>query len=157
MVPTNSYCVILISDCLKMDRSFLTLQEMVRWLGVSLFEIWLQCAAIFVFSILLTIRIETGFAISWWWIFSPLFIACSMQGYFTIIAFIRQYFEEETFKIAASRALLVGMMVSLQVTFEVLLCLTASGEKPQEGYALTFCPIYVVMSILVVKACLLYS
>lgn len=140
-----------------MDRSFLTLAELVRWLGISLFEIWLQLVSLFCFTILLTIRVETEYAISWWWVFSPLLIGCSLQGYFTVIAFIRQYFEEETLKFAASRALLSGMMISLIVTFEVLLCLTAAGSKPMESYGLMFCPVFVVMSLLLVKACMLYS
>src|SRR5688500_16779028 len=106
--------------------SLITVPELCRWLGTSVFELWMQAFAFLIFSVLLVLKIELPSAesISWWAVFSPLLIACGFHAYFTLIVFIRQYFEDGSVRTAATRALMLGAVVALLVTFEVLICLS---------------------------------
>lgn len=138
--------------------SLISIPELCRWLGTTVFELWMQALAFLIFSVLLVVKIEASFAesISWWAVFSPLLIACGFHAYFTMIVFIRQYFEDGNVRSAATRALLLGAVVALLVTFEILICFTAQHVSPGAELAVTFCPIYVIMALLLVKACMLH-
>lgn len=138
--------------------SLISIPEICRWLGTTVFELWMQALAFLIFSVLFVLKMETSFshAISWWAVFSPLMVACGFHAYFTLIVFIRQYFEDGNVRSAATRALLLGAVVALLVTFEILLCLSADQRGQQADYAVTFCPIYVIMALLLVKACMLH-
>ena len=80
--------------------------ELLRWLGVSVFEIWVWLLSLLVFSVLLTLKVEgvLSASTSWFLVFSPLFISDLINSYFCIIVFIRQYLYQE-FKNAPLRAL----------------------------------------------------
>ena len=82
-------------------------KELLRWLGVSVFEIWIWLVSLTVFSVLLTLKLENYLLppnLSWFVVFSPLFICDGLNAYFCIIVFIRQYLDRE-FRNALLRAL----------------------------------------------------
>ena len=82
-------------------------KELLRWLGVSVFEIWIWLISLTVFSVLLVLKVE-GYllpqGLSWFIVFSPLFICDGLNAYFCIIVFIRQYLDRE-FRNALLRAM----------------------------------------------------
>jgi hypothetical protein len=70
--------------------------ELLRWLGVSVFEIWIWLVSLLVFSVLLTLKVEDVLSSSsWFLVFAPLFISDGINAYFCIIVFIRQYLYQE--------------------------------------------------------------
>ena len=95
-------------------------KELLRWLGVSVFEIWVWLLSLTIFSVLLVLKVRiknswkcscicffshfktTTFQVeeqllpsetSWFIVFSPLFICDGLNAYFCIIVFIRQYLD----------------------------------------------------------------
>ena len=75
---------------------FFTLKELLRWLGVTIFEIFVAFSCFAVFTILLVLKLESSGPLreaSWWWIFAPLFISDAVNTYFCVIIFIRMQVE----------------------------------------------------------------
>lgn len=82
---------------------FFTLRELLRWLGVTVFELLVALVCFGVFSVLLVFKVEgdefsgaVAAALtqtSWWWIFSPLFVSDAVNAYFCVIVFIRMHIE----------------------------------------------------------------
>jgi len=79
---------------------FFTLRELLRWLGVTVFELLALLVCLAVFTVLLVLKVEgedvsvqTFTETSWWWIFSPLFVCDAVNAYFCIIVFIRMHVE----------------------------------------------------------------
>ncbi len=75
---------------------FFTLKELLRWLGVTVFEIFVAFVCFLVFTVLLTLKLVDGGPLeetSWWWVYSPLFVSDAVNTYFCVIIFIRMQVE----------------------------------------------------------------
>ena len=74
---------------------FFQLRELLRWLGLTVFEIWVALVSFTVFTVLLTLKAENlvGENLTWWIVFSPLFVSDAFNAYFCVIVFIRMYLE----------------------------------------------------------------
>jgi ribonuclease P/MRP protein subunit RPP20 len=74
---------------------FFQLKELLRWLGLTVFEIWIALVCFTIFTVLLTLKIENivGDSLTWWIVFTPLFVSDALNAYFCVIVFIRMYLE----------------------------------------------------------------
>ncbi|RZF35759.1 hypothetical protein LSTR_LSTR012057 [Laodelphax striatellus] len=73
---------------------FFSLRELIQWLGLTLFEIWIDLIAILIFTVLMAIKLEEqDTSLTWWIVFAPLFTADAMNAYFCTIVLIRMYLE----------------------------------------------------------------
>ncbi|VDP24919.1 unnamed protein product [Soboliphyme baturini] len=124
--------------------------------GISVFELFMHALSLLIFTILLTAKLEAYSKLSWWLVFSPLFVACFFNAYFSLIVFLRQYFEERSLKPAATRSLWVGVLILLLVTFEVLVCASLNDRDGSYSYGAVFCPVYIIMGLLLLKACVMH-
>ena len=84
---------------------FFQLKEVLRWLGLTVFEILTALVCFLIFTVLVTLKVEgflapssSGDAWSWWVIFSPLFISDALNTYFCVIVLIRMYIEVRALK-----------------------------------------------------------
>ncbi|EYC13645.1 hypothetical protein Y032_0043g834 [Ancylostoma ceylanicum] len=75
-----------------------SLSELIYWTGLTLFELWLHATSLFIFLIILPLKIHQVYVMSYWLVFSPLFIASSFNSYFVFIIFVRSVFEYKDFK-----------------------------------------------------------
>ncbi|CDW57585.1 hypothetical protein TTRE_0000587701 [Trichuris trichiura] len=132
----------------------LSLTETIRLLGVTVFELWMQLAGALIFSVLLVLKMELGLPWSWCTVFSPLFVVSVLNTFFTLIVFLRQYFGEESVKLAAFRLITVGLLVGLTVTTEMVICLRLEFGSSL-SHAVTLCPVYVLLFVLLFRSCLL--
>ena len=90
---------------------FFQLDELLRWLGLTVFEIWIALVCFIAFTVLLTLKVEGIFGesdsnliepkidqsnhdllstdsrsnVSWWIVFSPLFISDALNAYFCVM------------------------------------------------------------------------
>ncbi|XP_029344172.1 transmembrane protein 203 isoform X2 [Acyrthosiphon pisum] len=96
------------------------LQELVRWLGLTVFEMLVHLIALLVFTVFLALRLDdVAFASTIpgsydiWIVFSPLFVADALCTYFNIIVLIRLYIEghikEAVTRTKTSRAFKSGL------------------------------------------------
>merc|ERR1712029_1230633 len=101
------------------------LKEFLSWLGLTVFELWTFATCFLVFSVLLTLKTitETDYwpEVSWWTVFTPLFVSDAFNTYFCIIVFIRQYLKQ-TYKAAFSRFSWSITTLALLFAFKYLLC-----------------------------------
>ena len=130
---------------------FFTLEELVKWLGVTVFEIWLNLATLLVFTVLLTLKLEEALTTSWWNVFVPLFLADGLNAYFCTIVFIRMYREGEIKKAGVRLASSVVCLVCLFV-FKLLFCQKLNNPKTL-SYSEVFASLFVALQILMVRAC----
>ncbi|KAL8625896.1 hypothetical protein ACOMHN_012488 [Nucella lapillus] len=130
---------------------FFTLQEIVRWLGLTAFELWLNLMCVLVFSILAVFKYEGAFEVSWWFVFIPLFACDGLGAYFCVIVFIRQHMDFG-FKVACLRALSSALMIVLMFLFKLLLCQRLSRER-DTSMSEVMGPLFVLLQIVMVKAC----
>ncbi|KAI1708803.1 transmembrane protein [Ditylenchus destructor] len=106
----------------------LTIAEVSRWTGVSVFEIALHLVAIFLTSIALLLKWHTLFGLSFWHVFAPLFTASALNCYFLFIVFVRSVISDKQLKrafLSNSFNFLRVIMISI---FEVLLCHKIEGD-----------------------------
>ncbi|BET00658.1 Transmembrane Fragile-X-F protein [Nesidiocoris tenuis] len=131
---------------------FFSLNELLSWLGLSLFELWLNLVSLCVFSILLAL--PSSSPSSWWITFSPLFVADALNAYFSTIVLIRMYLEA-LYKVAFFRALWSFCFLAALFSFEFLLCRKLSGETSLE-YSEVISPIFILLQLMAVRACQLH-
>ena len=72
---------------------FFQLRELEQWLGLNVVEIWVNLVSLTVFSVLLVLKLEILYHLTWWQVFSPLFISDALNCYFCTIVWIRMYVE----------------------------------------------------------------
>lgn len=134
---------------------FFSLEELVHWLGLTVFEIWVNLVAISIFTLLLSLHLEgvlfSGTATVWWMIFSPLFTADALNAYFCTIVLIRMYLEG-LYKAAFFRALWSFWFLGLLFAFEFLLCRKLTKNNDAE-YSEILAPMFILLQLMAVRAC----
>jgi ribonuclease P/MRP protein subunit RPP20 len=99
-------------------------KELLRWLGVTVFETWFFLLCLTIFTVLLVLKVDGSLlsaSTSWFLVFSPLFVSDGLNSYFCIIVFIRQYLDRD-FKNALLRAIWSLLVIGLLFVFKFLLC-----------------------------------
>ena len=137
-----------------------------------MFEIWTALVCFTAFTILLTLKVEvwnnldpdysTGdnlteeSSVSWWVVFSPLFISDALNAYFCVIVFIRMYLEG-SYKAALIRALWSLFMLALLFIFKYLLCQKLSDpDGTKLDYSEVMSPIFILLQLVMIRACQLH-
>ncbi|EDO34650.1 predicted protein [Nematostella vectensis] len=128
-----------------------TIKELTSWLGQSIFELWLYIVTLFVFSILLAIKIELPESMSWWTVFIPLYICDGCVAYFSTIVFIRLFLAGDK-RLAATRTLWSFCVVSLVAAYKVLLCKRLEGTSSY-GFAGIHVPVFILLLMLAIRSC----
>ncbi|XP_039256667.1 transmembrane protein 203-like [Styela clava] len=128
-------------------------KDVIKWLGFSSFEIFIQLSCLLVCTILIMCKVELeSFAdISWWRIFIPMFAADGMTLYFSTIVFIRT-FHKGNHKEAFRRVLWVSLLLVLLFLFKMLLCQLLEGAKKTSA-AGVMSPLFVLWGLLIIRAC----
>lgn len=134
---------------------FFSLEELVHWLGLTVFEIWVNLVSISIFTLLLSLHLEgvlfSGTVTVWWMIFSPLFTADALNAYFCTIVLIRMYLEG-LYKAAFFRALWSFWFLGLLFAFEFLLCRRLTKNNDAE-YSEILAPMFILLQLMAVRAC----
>jgi len=130
---------------------FITLKETTKWIGVTVFELWLYVLSLLIFSVLAVFKYEGYLGASWWAVFSPLFICDALNAYFVCIVFIRMY-KAKNYRAAGLRLLSSIMLLVCIFVFELLLCQKINGDVNYQ-YSEVFAPTFVALQFLMVRAC----
>lgn len=138
---------------------YLSLDELVQWIGITVFEIWINLVSLLAFLIILTLKLDTGYlsnyisipTLTWWNVFTPLFIADALNAYFCVIILIRMHFNG-SYKTAFLRATWSTLFLTFYFLFKLLLCRKVTGYS-QLTYTEVVCPIFVLFQLIAVRAC----
>lgn len=130
------------------------LSELVRWLGLTEFEILINLCGLLVFSITMSFKLNETFddAVDWFTIFSPLYCTDICNAYFCIIVGIRMYSDSDNKRKSLHRLMWSTYFIVLIAIFKYLLCLKLSGQTGLE-YSEVFSPIFVLLQLIAVRAC----
>ncbi|XP_024225397.1 transmembrane protein 203 isoform X2 [Bombus vosnesenskii] len=134
-----------------------TLNELEHWLGLTIFEMWINLVSLTIFSVLLALRLDENYFLGntgWWIVFSPLFVADGLNAYFCAIIFIRMHMEGMV-KAAVLRGLWSLILLILIFVFKYLLCRKLSGQSPLE-YSEVLSPLFILLQLIAVRACQLH-
>lgn len=132
---------------------FFTLKEIVKWLGMTAFEIWMQLLTVLVYSVLAFLRQEEIVSWSWWTVSIPLFLCDGLSAYFCIILFIRMYSDSDLgFRSAGLRLLSSILCIVLQFVFKILLCQKLSGARIISNSEV-MAPLFILLQICMFRAC----
>jgi len=134
-----------------------SLNELVHWLGLTTFEIWINLIALMFFTILLALKLDENLFLGpsgWWEVFSPLFVADGLNTYFCAIIFIRMYMEG-MIRAGILRALWSQISLLLIFVFKYLLCKKLSGQSTLE-YSEVLSPVFILLQLIAVRACQLH-
>lgn len=129
--------------------------ELVRWLGLTEFEIMINLCGLLVFTITLALRISNTVSetvLDWFTIFSPLFCIDVCNAYFCVIVGIRMYLDTDNKRRALHRFMWSTYFLFLVSIFKYLLCLKLTGQTGLE-YSEVFSPIFVLLQLVAVRAC----
>lgn len=133
-----------------------TLNELVLWAGLTVFELFTNLLALLIFTILLTLRVAQyipSTTLNWFGVFSPLFCADLCNAYFCIIVGIRMYLDIGQLKRRAlHRIVWSAHFLIMTIVFKYLLCLKLSGQTELE-YSEVFSPIFILLQLIAVRAC----
>ncbi|XP_018562176.1 transmembrane protein 203 [Anoplophora glabripennis] len=133
---------------------FFTIDELVRWLGLTVFEIWINLISILLFTILLAFKYDPNIEVynnDWWTIFFPLFAGDALNTYFCIIIFIRMLLEM-TLKFSFMRISWSAIFLLMTFLFKFLLCKRLLGQVKLD-YSEVFAPLYILLQLIAVRAC----
>lgn len=132
----------------------LSLKELVNWLGLTIFEIWINLLSLTVFVMLLALKLDENYFVGqsgWWIVFSPLFVADGLNTYFCSIVFIRMHMEG-MIKDSILRALWSTISLLLIFVFKYLLCKKLLGQSTLE-YSEVFSPVFILLQLIAARAC----
>lgn len=129
------------------------LSELVKWLGLSEFEIFTNLLTLWIFTMLLSIRLG-GYLpdLDWFGIFSPLFCSDLSNAYFCVIVGIRMFLNNDNRRKSFNRFFWSLKFLILTVVFKYLLCRKLSGEQNLD-YFEVFAPLFVLLQLIAVRAC----
>ncbi|WKY06813.1 hypothetical protein Q1695_006752 [Nippostrongylus brasiliensis] len=139
-----------------------SLSELIYWTGLTVFELWLHATSILVSLIMLALKTHQICVMSYWIVFSPLFIASAFNSYFVFIVFVRSVFEYKDFKGPILKFGFNVMRLALIALFEVLLCYKVEGDfehgqvAVRSSYGIVFTPIWVLSLALCIQTCRLF-
>ena len=133
-------------------KMLLTYAELCRWSGMTLFEIWINCVGLFVYSVILALKLEGVCDFSWHIVFSPLFVSSGLNAYLTLIFFIRNVKLRLNKVIPVVKFCRSVFLVSSLFMFYLLASCKATGSS-NIAYPLVLVPLYVVLLILMVRIC----
>ncbi|XP_028901736.1 transmembrane protein 203 [Zeugodacus cucurbitae] len=131
------------------------LSELVRWLGLTEFEILVNLCGMLTFTIILAFKISASSSnsvIDWFTTFSPLFCIDIFNAYFCVIVGIRMYLDSDNKRKALHRVMWSTYFLVLISIFKYLLCLKLSGQTGLE-YSEVFSPIFVLLQLVAIRAC----
>jgi len=128
--------------------------ELLRWFGISVFEIWVWLLSLTVFSVLLVLKVENFLSTSWFIVLSPLFVSDAINAYFCIIVFIRQYLYQELSN-APFRTLWSLLVIVVLFGFKYLLCQKLNDSIKLE-YSEVMSPIFILLQLVMIRACQLH-
>ena len=134
---------------------FFKLHEIVSWLGLTKFEILLNLIGLFIFTIILPLKLSGVVGediLNWVTVFKPLFCIDICNAYFVVIVAIRKYLETSNKRKAIQRFIWSTYFLVLMGTFKYLLCLKLSGPSGLE-YSEVFAPVFVLLQLIAVRAC----
>ncbi|XP_055551395.1 transmembrane protein 203 [Wyeomyia smithii] len=138
-------------------KTYFKLVDVVKWIGITQFEILLNMLAFLVFSIILTVKVTSGALAGptstseWLVMFSPLFCGDFCNAYFCVIVGIRMYLGNKH-RQAMHRLSWSVHFLLLTAGFKYLVCMKLSGQSGLE-YSEVFSPIFVLLQLIAVKAC----
>ena len=130
-----------------------TLRELSRWLRITVFEFCLMITSVFIFSILLALKLDGQILLSWWEVFIPLFACDALIAYFDIIVFIRLYLEKED-EIAFKRIIVNGAVILLLFIYKILLCQKLTGGNDLR-YPVIHTPLFILAKGLLIRSCVI--
>jgi ribonuclease P/MRP protein subunit RPP20 len=130
---------------------FFTLEELVKWLGLTVFEIWLHLICLLVFTVLVVLRLENAMPTSWWNVFIPLFIADGLNTYFTVIVFIR-LLRTGNRRAACLRLFSTTILITCVFVCQLLLCRKLTDEGVL-SYTECIASLFVALQILMIRTC----
>lgn len=133
---------------------FFNLQELGQWLGVTAYEIWVWLSSLSVFTILLSLKCDGEMDLSWWAVFSPLFIGDALNAYFVVTVFIRLYIAKRV-RPATLRTLWSLLQLVLVFLFEFLLCWKLH-DPTQFEYSEVMAPLFILSQFIMIRACQLH-
>lgn len=128
-----------------------TLNEIVQWLGMTAFEICMHLVTVMVFSVLAVLKYESVFDISWWFVFTPLFIADGLNCYFCMIICIRMI-KETDLKAASIRFFSSMLYLTLLFVFKILLCQKLSKTRIISSSE-SMAPVFILLQLVMIRAC----
>lgn len=134
-----------------------SLNELVHWLGLTIFEIWMNLVSLVIFIILVALKMDGNYfpdQSDWWIVLSPLFIADALNTYFCSIIFIRMHMEGMV-KIGVARGIWSLVSLLMIFVFKYLLCKKLSGQSSLE-YSEVLSPIFILLQLIAVRACQLH-
>ncbi|KAI6183914.1 hypothetical protein M3Y97_00539700 [Aphelenchoides bicaudatus] len=129
-------------------------------MGITPFEILLHTLAVWISSILVVLRwgFEMRF-ITFWQLFTPLFVASALNVYFIFIVTLRHFIEDKQLKRAVFQNAFNFLRASVIGFFEVLICQKIEGDFErgqvaiQSSYSVVFMPVWLLMAALGIQAC----
>jgi len=135
---------------------FFQLNELLRWLGLTAFEIFTALVCFIVFTVLVTLKVESGLpdSTSWWVVFAPLFVSDALNTYFCAIVLIRMYIEG-SYKAALMRALWSLFVLLMLFLFKYLLCQKLNGDVALD-YSEVMSPVFILLQLVMIRACNLH-
>uniref|UniRef100_A0A0M3I316 Transmembrane protein n=1 Tax=Ascaris lumbricoides TaxID=6252 RepID=A0A0M3I316_ASCLU len=106
-----------------------------------------------------TVKLELYSGISYWYVFTPLFVASAFNCYFLFIVFVRTIIDEKDCKAPFLKYAFSWLRLVMLGVFEALLCYKINGDLEdgqvavQSSYGVIFLPIWVLMAALCFQAC----
>lgn len=134
---------------------FFSLNEIVQWIGLTVFEIWINLITITIFTVLLALKLDGVINSAWWTVFAPLFVSDAMNAYFCCIVCIRMNLES-AYKTALYRASWSSIFLGLTFVYKYLLCTKLEGDSGIE-FSEVFAPLFILLQLVAVRACQLHQ
>ncbi|XP_078604823.1 transmembrane protein 203-like [Branchiostoma floridae x Branchiostoma japonicum] len=128
-----------------------SLKEIIQWIGLSAFELWLHVVSLLVFSILLALKLEGVLSTTWWTVFIPLFASDGLHAYFSSIVFLRLNLEGDL-RTAGIRTAWSAVVLVLLFAFKMLLCQKLEDQN-NLTFAMIMSPVFILLQVLMIRAC----
>lgn len=136
----------------------MNMKSVTRWLVMTEFEMLLNIVGLFATTILVCLKLDYAYAVSWKLVIMPMFVGDALQAYFCIIVFIRQFFQYQA-KPAVLRLIISSLFVAIRFSFKiyVYLILNVDSESSDNEGLKRFdygsFPLFLHLTMLIFRSC----
>lgn len=132
------------------------IKSVTRWLVMTEFEMLINILGLFATTILICLKIDFAFELTWKCVMMPMFIADGLQAYFCIIVFLR-LFHDFQIKQAISRLIISGVLLTTRFLFKLFIYLMLTDDNENGKYRFQYAkyPLLLHLILLMFRSCCL--
>ncbi|ESO07734.1 hypothetical protein HELRODRAFT_75869 [Helobdella robusta] len=132
---------------------FLSYDKVSKVLGMTMYELWINLVCILLSSVLLVLKLEDVLEMSWFIVFTPMFVCSGLLAYLIIIMYIRSLQSRSISRQSATFKMFFSSFFTIALfSFYLLVCLKLNNLS-HLSFSIILTPLYLALVVSIFQVC----